>query len=77
MEAIFPGLETLEEGDLKTTLQSLDLITDDEVGIVLAISALRRRTCSAVAGLFSGTDQDVASLALGFARGEPGALAVP
>ena len=28
-------------------------------------------------GLFSGTDADVALLALGFARGEPAALAVP
>ena len=28
-------------------------------------------------GIFSGTDDDVALLALGFARGEPGALAVP
>ena len=27
--------------------------------------------------VFSGTDQDVALLALGFARGEIGALAVP
>jgi len=28
-------------------------------------------------GLFSETDDDIALLALGFARGEPGALAVP
>ena len=28
-------------------------------------------------GLFSGKDGDVGLLALGFARGEPGALAVP
>jgi hypothetical protein len=28
-------------------------------------------------GIFSGTDADVALLALGFARGEPSALAVP
>jgi hypothetical protein len=27
--------------------------------------------------VFSGTDDDVSLLALGFARGEPGALAVP
>jgi hypothetical protein len=73
----FAGLETLEGGDLKTILQSLRLITDGEAE---SFPRLRRSAEGRAVPLpvpFSGTDQDVASLALGFARGEPGSLAVP
>jgi hypothetical protein len=69
--------ETLEGGDLKTILQSLGLITNDEAE---SFPRLRRSAEGRAVPLpvpFSGTDQDVASLALGFARGEPGSIAVP
>jgi hypothetical protein len=73
----FAGLETLEGGDLKTILQSMGLITNDEAE---SFPRLRRSAEGRAVPLpvpFSSTDQDVASLALGFARGEPGSLAVP
>ena len=73
----FLRLETLEGADLKAILHALNLITDDESG---SFPRLRRSAEGRAVPLpapFSGTDQDVASLALGFARGEPGALAVP
>lgn len=73
----FVELETLEGSDLKTILQSLGLITNVEAE---SFSRLRRSAEGRAEPLpvpFSGTDQDVALLALGFARGEPGALAVP
>jgi hypothetical protein len=73
----FLKLETLKETELKTALQSFNLITDDESEL---FSRLRRSAEGRAVPLpapFTGTIQDVASLALGFARGEPGALAVP
>ena len=73
----FLELEILKETDLKTALQSFNLITDDEFG---SFSRLRRSAegrAVPLPVLFTGTNQDVASLALGFARGEPSALAVP
>jgi hypothetical protein len=73
----FQRLETLQENDLKIALESLDLLTSDELE---SFSRLRRSAEGRAVPLpapFIGTNQDVASLALGFARGEPGALAVP
>jgi hypothetical protein len=74
---LFLELEILKETELKTSLQSFNLITDDESQL---FSRLRRSAEGRAVPLpapFTGTNQDVASLALGFARGEPGALAVP
>ena len=73
----FLELEALNETELKTALQSFNLVTDDESDL---LSRLRRSAEGRAVPLpapFGGTNQDVASLALGFARGEPGALAVP
>jgi hypothetical protein len=73
----FLELEALKEAELKTAIQSFHLITDDEAEL---FSRLRRSAEGRAVPLpmpFTSTDQDVASLALGFARGEPGALAVP
>lgn len=75
-EPFFQKLETLQLGDLVAILKSFEVIGDRDVE---AFSRLRRSADRAVSmpRVFSGTDEDVALLALGFARGEPGALAVP
>jgi hypothetical protein len=73
----FLELETLKEAELKTVMQSYDLITDEESEL---FSRLRRSAEGRAVPLpapFTSTNQNVALLALGFARGEPGALAVP
>ena len=73
----FLELETLKETELKTAIQLFNLITDEESEL---FSRLRRSAEGRAVPLpapFTSTNQDVASLALGFARGEPGALAVP
>jgi hypothetical protein len=73
----FLELETLKETELKTALHVFNLITDDETEL---FSRLRRSAEGRAVPLptpFTGTNKDVASLAIGFARGEPGALAVP
>jgi hypothetical protein len=73
----FEQLETFEGTDLHATLRTFGLTNDTDSH---ARSKLRRSAegrAVALPGLFTGTDEDVALLALGFARGEPGTLAVP
>jgi hypothetical protein len=75
--AFFHKLERLQENDLKIALKEFDAVTNEE----LEISSRLRRTAEGravpVFEPFAGTDQDIALLALGFARGETGSLAVP
>jgi hypothetical protein len=74
---IFLQLEELKETDLKAALQSFNLINDEDSE---RFSLLRRSAEGRAVPLpapFAATNSDITSLALGFARGEPGALAVP
>jgi hypothetical protein len=73
----FKKIETLQANDLAETLRAFELVSEADVE---RFSRLRRSAegrAVPLPGVFSGTDDDVALLALGFARGEPGALAVP
>lgn len=73
----FESIETISASDLAATLRSLQLVTDRDME---GLSRLRRSAegrAVQLPGLFSGSNEDVALLALGFARGEEGALAVP
>jgi hypothetical protein len=76
-QPLFHKLETLQENDLKIALQAFDAVTNDE----LELSSRLRRSAEGravpISEPFSGTDQDIALLALGFARGETGSLVVP
>lgn len=73
----FQKLETLQGTDLFSDLRGFELTTEHAVE---AYGKLRRSAegrAVPLPGVFSATDEDVGLLALGFARGEPGALAVP
>jgi len=73
----FHRLETLQEHDLKVALHAFEAVTNHELELS---SRLRRSTGGHTVPLsepFSGTDQDIALLALGFARGETGSIVVP
>ena len=73
----FHRLENLQGNDLKSTLQAFQVVTEQELDL---FSRLRRSAEGRAVPLpeaFSGTDEDIALLALGFTRGEIGALAVP
>lgn len=75
--SFFKDLEGLHSDDLVATIRSLDIATDPEGE---AASRLRRSAegrAVLIPGTFSGSDEDIALLALGFARGEVGTLAVP
>lgn len=71
----FEKLEAAPTGQLPDLLRSLALVTDRDVE---AYARLRRSGQAVpLPGTFGATDADVALLALGFARGEREALAVP
>jgi hypothetical protein len=73
----FERVAALTGVDLASILKGLELVTDRNLE---ACSRLRRSAegrAVPLPGFFSATDEDVALLALGFNRGEPGALAVP
>jgi hypothetical protein len=73
----FLKLEGLQEIQLKLALESFGLLSDADSE---NFSRLRRSAEGRAVPLsapFTATNQDLVSLALGFARGEPGALAVP
>jgi hypothetical protein len=73
----FEKLEGVQGADLMATLRGFELLADRDTE---AYSRLRRSAegrAVPLPGVFSGSNDDVALLALGFARGEVGALAVP
>jgi hypothetical protein len=73
----FTKLESLQTSDLGGALRSFDVVTDHE----LELSSRLRRSDGGravpISEPFSGTNQDIALLALGFACGETGSLVVP
>ncbi len=73
----FQRLESLPSANLSEVLRSLQLVDDQDLQ---ALSRLRRSAedrAVPLPGFFSSTDSGVTLLALAFARGEKGALAVP
>lgn len=73
----FQRLEDLKEKDLKVVLQSFGLITGDELQLFSRLRLSAEGRAVPLTGSFTCANQDITMLALGFARGEPGALAVP
>jgi hypothetical protein len=73
----FEKLAAVQGTDLGATLRAFELVNDRE----LEVSSRLRRSAEGRAvplpGIFTGSQGDITLLALGFARGEPGALAVP
>src|SRR5882762_2725956 len=68
----FQRLESLQETDLKVALQSLDLITGDVTELFSRLRLTAEGRAVPLPGSFMCTNQDLAILALGFARGGPG-----
>jgi hypothetical protein len=73
----FEQLESLRGDDLVAAFRIFQVVSERDVE---AASRLRRSAegrAVQLPGSFTGTDEDVALLAISFARSEPGALAVP
>ena len=76
-DAFFEKLESIPGTDLVEVLRSFELV---DVRAIEAYGRLKRSAegrAVPLPGIFAGTNADIALLALGFARGEPSALAVP
>ena len=76
-EPFFQELQGVSGTDLLDTLHNFELVTERDVE---AYSSLRRSAqgrAVQLPGVFSGSADDIALLALGFARGEVGSPAVP
>jgi hypothetical protein len=73
----FESVAATQNSELVSILRAMNLVTESDVD---AYSRLRRSPEARsveLPGTFGATDSEVALLALGFAKGEPGALTVP
>jgi hypothetical protein len=75
--AFFDNIEALKGGDLATILRSSELAADRDIETCSRLRRSAEGRAVPLPGPFTATDAAVALLALGFARGEPGELAVP
>ena len=73
----FEKIEGIRGTDLASALRSVDLVADSEVDACAKLRRSAEGRAVALPGVFSASNVNVALLALGFARGEQGALAVP
>lgn len=75
--AFYEGLASLSSPDLAEVLRTLELVGDHDLEAYNKLRRAAEGRSVPLPAFFSATDSDVALLALGFARGEPSALAVP
>jgi hypothetical protein len=75
--SFFEQIEKLSSTNLAEILRRMDLITEADLEVYAGLRRSAEGRAVLLPGLFSGTDADAALLALGFARGEQGTLAVP
>jgi hypothetical protein len=73
----FERIETLGSTDLLEILRSLELVAEADLEGYAKLRRSAEGRAVPLPGIYDGTDADLALLALGFARGEPGTLAVP
>jgi hypothetical protein len=73
----FLELESLKETELKTVLHSFKLINDEDSELFSRLRRSAEGRAVALPAPFAPTNQDITALALGFAHGDPGTLAVP
>lgn len=73
----FDGLVRIEPLDLAEALFARDLVTAGDVETLVRLRRSAEGRAVPLTGMFDGTDQDLRLLAIGFARGEVGAPAVP
>jgi len=73
----FEKLAAVQAADLVSILRSFDLVTERSIEGYTRLRRSAEGRSVQLPGFFGGTNDDVALLALGFARGVPGALAVP
>lgn len=73
----FEKLEAITGTDLAAVLRQFGLAGERDVEALGKLKRSAEGKAVQLPGTFSGSDEDVTLLALGFARGEPGSLSVP
>lgn len=73
----FEQLKSLKGPDLLALLKALASVSESELEAYTRLRRAAEGRAVPIPGEFSGTDADIALLALGFARGGPKELAVP
>ena len=73
----FEQVAALEGSDLVADLQAFDLVDSGDLAALANLKTSAEGRAVPISAPFSETDADVTLLALGFARGRVGALAVP
>jgi hypothetical protein len=76
-DEFFKGLQKLQGDDLTSALAARDLVGDGDVDSFRRLKRSAEGRSVLLPGSFEGLDQEIKLLALGFGRGEAGALAVP
>ncbi len=76
-EPFFTALEKPEGADLPAILRGLGLVGEPELDALARLRRSAEGRAVQLPSFFTGSKEDITLLALGFARGEPGALAVP
>lgn len=77
LQPFFERLEGLKGTDLLAAMRTEDLIREREAEALPRLKRSLEGRAVLLPDVFSATDHDIALLALGFVRGEVGALAVP
>ncbi len=75
--AFFERVQRIESGDLVSVLKSFELVGPGDLDRYARVRRSAEGRAVPLPGIFSGGADDITLLALGFARAEPGALAVP
>lgn len=75
--SFFDKLRELQGTELASVLRTFELVDDSDLAAFAKLRRSAEGRAVPLPGFYSGSDADIALLALGFARAEPSALAVP
>ena len=76
-DEFFGKVESIEDPDVIQALDMFDLLAPDDMDRFARLRRSAESRAVQLPGTFEGLNPDISLLALGFARGERGALAVP
>ncbi|WP_459930968.1 BrxE family protein, partial [Desulfosporosinus burensis] len=76
-QPFFEKVESIQGNELLKTLQNFELVTNSDVQNLSRLKRSGEGPSAQLSGLFSGQDEDIVQLAMGFALGQVGNLVVP
>jgi hypothetical protein len=76
-QAFFQQIQSMSGTDLRATFQILGLAEETDLGLISKMRRSAEGRAVPLTTMYSGLDEDIRLLALGFTRAEVAALAVP